>query len=207
MRNRRAVRAELGALAAVALLSGACAAPIRLGAGPTPSRITPAPAAVADAALREAPKVVTRYYKYAPTVSVLGWEAEEAAFGLRAIVRRDGSLVRDHEIYVSTYYFADIIGFMRADWQVDTSSVAAPVRLERTGYYRDSRACEGKMGCTPFSTLSARLPDDLLRRSREDIVLKVLQRDGTAEVITIGRDLIDAYLTRVNYVAASLSKM
>lgn len=141
--------------------------------------------------------VQVRYYAAAPTVSVVGWTRGDAGFGLRSSVRRDGSLVHEHRFYVSTYY----------DPAMGLYHIAAvpPVQLERLGRSRDVFACHYG-ACSPFVTFGWRMTDELLRAGRDSLVVQFHGRDGREMSIAVPRALIDAYLTIVDSVSASLRK-
>jgi len=143
------------------------------------------------------PTVELRYFPFSPTVSVVAWRAEDADFGLRTWVRRDGSLVRDHRLYVGTYF---------EPWVRSLYLAAAPPRqFEMTGVSRDTYACYfGK--CSPFETIGVRIPDEFLREIRDSVAVTLYGRDGRELTITIRRDLIDAYLTAVDSVTAEMRR-
>lgn len=135
-------------------------------------------------------------HRWSPTVSIVGWDADETEYGLRAVVRRDGTLVRDHRLYVSTYIVYGTREFSRA---------MTPTRsLLLTGLSRDPRPCQGGPICTPPETFGARLPDALLRANRDSVTVRFYGRSGRELVITLRRELIDAYLHAVDSVIAEL---
>jgi hypothetical protein len=141
--------------------------------------------------------VQVRFYKSAPTVSVVGWTNGDAGFGLRSSVRRDGSLVHDHRFYVSSYYDPAIRSYHIVS--------VPPVQLERLGTSRDVFACYyGK--CSPFVTLGWRLTDEMLRGARDSLVVQFHGRQGREMSIAVPGTLIAAYLTAVDSVTASLRK-
>jgi hypothetical protein len=181
--------AALGALMLAASFAGlvGCAPPIVLSA----------PSAATDVAADEPPIVQLRYFSFSPTVSVVAWPAEDAGYGLRASVRRDGSLVREHSLYVGTYFEPWVRGLYLA--------VAPPRQFRRQGVSRDNYACYfGK--CSPFETLGVRITDEYLRANRDSVAMSLYGRDGRALTITLRRDLIDAYLAAVDSVSAALRK-
>lgn len=111
--------AAYGGLVLVTSLVGfaGCAPSIVLDA----ASITPAPVDMAGAP-EEAPTVELRYFSFSPTGSVIAWSGETADYGLRSWVRRDGSLVRDHRLYVGTLYQPWVRGLRLA--AVDSVSAA-----------------------------------------------------------------------------------
>ncbi len=142
--------------------------------------------------------IEVRYYAHSPTVTIVGWDPTETAYGLRAWLRRDGSLIRAHRLYVSTYYTPARPAFTRA---------VTPSRpLELTGISRDVHWCVGGRPCSPPETFGAFIPDSLLRSNRDSIAVTFYNRRGRELLITLHRDLIDAYLGRLDSVVAVMRK-
>jgi len=142
--------------------------------------------------------IEVRYYAYSPTVTIVGWDPAETAYGLRAWLRRDGSLIRAHRLYVSSYYTPARPAFTRA---------VTPSRpLELTGISRDLHSCVGGKPCSPPETFGALIPDELLRSSRDSLAVTFYGRGTRELLITLHRDLIDAYLGRVDSVVAVMRK-
>ena len=204
--GRRAIvlTAAIGAIVA-------CAPPIALGPAPSRARVLPAPTETptrtADRASAVEPiTVVVRYYDFSPTVSVVAWDGEQAAYGLRAVVRRDGALVEDHQLYVSTYYFPDYRAFIRGNWHAFTRSMELSRPLRFAGVFHDIHQCEGVNACSPYETFNARIPDEFLRAGHDSLVVKVYGRNGREEILTLHRDVIDAYLERIASVSEALRK-
>jgi len=138
--------------------------------------------------------VEVRYYAHSPTVTIVGWAPTEVAYGLRAWLRRDGSLIRNHRLYVSTYYTPARPVFTRAE---------TPSRpLELTGIARDVTACVGGRPCSPPETFGAFIPDAVLRSNRDSLAVTFYDRAGRRLLITLHRDLIEAYLGRLDSVVA-----
>jgi hypothetical protein len=162
--------------------------------------------------------IQVREFPHSATVSVVVWNPEEPDYGLRATLRRDGSLVRDHRLYVSTYYFGyDAIGGQTSyarntnrpllnpqHWFVRTV-VPALDQLQSTGTIRDAEACHWG-SCSPFETFEVRVPDSLLRANRDSVAIKLYGRGDGEFVLAVRRDLIDPYLRTVDSVAAALRK-
>lgn len=193
-------------LAAALAGSVACAPPIHLNVAPSRSRVAGAPFAdkIDGITSADTPTVVVRYYSFSPTVAVVGWDAEDGMYGLRVAMRRDGSLIPDHQLFVSTYYFPDYRFFARANWDAFTQTMELARPLVYTGLSRDVHHCEGDNHCSAYETLSARIPDEFLRASRDSIVVKLHGRAGREEIITLHREMIDAYLKTVASVALEL---
>lgn len=146
----------------------------------------------------EQSRVDVRYYRYAPSVTVIAWSDDEAAFGLRGTVRRDGSLVRDHRLYVSTYFEPGVRAYTRA--------AIGPRKLQMAGVSRDRRPCWNYPACSPPESYAARIPDRLLRESRDSVAVMFYSLDGRHMVITVYRDVIDKYLATVDSVSAELQR-
>lgn len=170
-----------------------------LFAGCAPPIVLEAPPTLRDAADGvEPPTIELRYFSFSPTVSVVGWSAEDNWYGLRTAVRRDGSLVRDHRLYVNTYFEPWIRSLYRA--------VIAPRGLQMMGVSRDPYACYfGR--CSPFETLNVRVPDELLRANRDSVTVTLYGAGNRQLLVTLRRDLIDPYLASVDSVSAALRKL
>jgi hypothetical protein len=187
-------RATLGVLMLAASFAGfiGCAPPIVLDT----ASITP-PSTVTIGAADEPPTVELRYFPFSPTVSVVAWPAQDAGYGLRTSVRRDGSLVRGHRLYVGTYDEPWVRRLRVA--------VAPPKQFQMLGVSRDVYACYfGK--CSPFKTLEVLIPDEFLRATRDSVAVTLYGWDGRELTITARRDLIDAYLAAVDSVSAALRR-
>lgn len=186
-------RTLLGALISAASLAGfvACAPPLILRTASTP------PPTDTVGAAPERVTVEVRYFPFSPTVAVVAWAPAEAAYGLRAWIRRDGSLIRDHRLYVSTYYEPAVRAFPQA--------VVPSKPLLVTGISHDIYACYFGDSCSPPETFGARVPDEVLR-GRDSVAVKFYGRGGRELVVTIRRDLIDAYVAAVDSVSAALRR-
>lgn len=175
--------------ASLAAVEG-CAPPVVLEAA---SRVT------ADTTTEPEPPIIElRYFSFSPTVSVVGWSGENDWYGLRTTVRRDGSLVRDHRLYVNTYY---------KPWMRTLYLAAVPPRgLEMMGVSRDPYACYfGR--CSPFETLAVRIPDALLRANRDSVTVTFYGSSNREMTITVRRDLIEPYLASVDSVSSALRRL
>jgi hypothetical protein len=186
----------------------ACAPPIRLGPALSRASVVPASTGIVDRATSSEPiTVVARYYSFSPTVSIVAWDGEEAPYGLRAVVRRDGTLVaEEHQFYVSTYYFPDYRAFARGNWHAFTRSMELSRPLRFAGVFRDIHQCEGVSVCSPYETFNARIPDEFLRAGHDSLVVRLYSRNGREEIFTLHRDMIDAYLEKVASVSEALRK-
>ncbi len=168
----------------------ACAPPVELGA--------PSPPLAAPIAESEPPIIELRYFSFSPTVSVVGWSGDNDWYGLRTTVRRDGSLVRDHRLYVNTYYKPWVRSFYLA--------TIPPYGLEMMGVSRDTYACYfGR--CSPFETLAVRIPDELLRATRDSVTVTFYGTQNRKMDVTVRRELIEPYLASVDSVTAALRRL
>lgn len=195
-----AVRVDLRALlstAAVAVLVG-CAPPLNLRTASTQDVVVAQPTDTLGA-IPEPATVQVRYFSFSPVVSVVAWSPAEAGYGLRAWIRRDGSLIRDHRIYVSTYYEPAVRAYPHA--------AVPPRKLLMTGIAHDVYACYFGDSCSPFESYGARIPDDLLRASTDSIAVTFYgRRGGPGLTVTVRRELIEAYLEKVDSVSVELRR-
>lgn len=163
-----------------------------------------------DAADSAPPIVQVREYPRSPTVAVIAWDPDDNGFGLSTQMRRDGSLVSDHQLYISTYYngriaLTDSPILRRGNWNVAEAVVPAHQVLLSTGVRRDPYHCYWGP-CSPYELLGLRIRDEMLRSNRDSIAVKLYSRGDAPLVVTVRRDLIDAYLSTVDSVAAALRK-
>jgi hypothetical protein len=213
---------DVRALAFAAALAGVtgCAFPImgRMGSARTDVP-TPSAADLGPTDDVEPPVVEVREFPRSSIVSVVAWSPDQPDFGLNARLRRgDGSLIRDHRLYVSTYYIGNV---PVSDVRVYTKPVVLGPRarlhavvqtvtpvdqlLEATGITHDDRACYYDVHtCTPFETFDVRVPDEMLRANRDSVAIRLYGRGGTEMIVTLRRDLIDPYLAKVDSVSAAL---
>jgi hypothetical protein len=160
--------------------------------------------------------VQVRGYYRSSTVDIVAWAPDEPDYGLRASVRRDGELAMDHRFYVSSYYLG--VGFFyRTGSTLRLGEAFARRRfvemiapheqfLELTGISRDIHNCFGWPTCSPFQTRGARIPDSLLRQSRDSLAVRFYDSNGAELILTLRREVIDPYLAAVDSVTAALRK-
>lgn len=176
---------------------------------------------VLAAFIAEAPLVQVREFPHSSIVSVVAWSPDEAEIGLRArISRGQGSLISDHRLYVSTYWLgrgpvtdsrmyvspASVTVRSRLGGVVETVTPARQL-VKAAGIFRDDRACFYDVDtCTPFETFEVRVPDAMLRANRDSVAVRLYGRGGTETIVTVRRELIDAYLEKVDSVTAALNK-
>jgi len=177
-----------------------CALPM-LGGSPA----TPAVAlAVAGDTGAPPPVVQVRAFPKSSVVSVVAWDADDAAFGLRTSVTRTGELVSDdrfgdHRLYLTPLFVHEMGGFTHA-------AVTPGQLLLGTGWQRDEYACFYGKDCSPIVTLGVRVPDSLLRANRDSLVI-TFSRVGDPWMLTLRRELIAAYLKSVDSVVAETRRL
>jgi hypothetical protein len=170
----------------IAAAAGWAPAPVR-----APGAQAPAPA---DVAVPATPVVQLRSFPWSPDVYVVAWEAEDSGWGLRSTIRHDGSLVRDHTIYVSTLYHPGVSRVRKA--------VLDGNLLLMQGVGRDRLACWDDV-CTPSSYFVARIREDRLRASRDDLSVYFLGDEDRQFTLHIAPEVVDAYLQAVDSVRAA----
>ncbi|MGV3707224.1 MAG: hypothetical protein ACO1Q7_00150 [Gemmatimonas sp.] len=148
------------------------------------------------------PTVVVRDYWNSYSTAVVSWDKNEDYQGLRAAVLRDGSVAYDHVIYLSTFSIANPRAFYKAKWFAFVDAEVGGNQLLVQGVAADQFNCQGKKGCTPYLTYRARVPDSLLRNSRDSLVVKVVAYDGYETDIAIRGDLIASHLAKVDSISA-----
>ena len=188
-------RTAIGALMFATSLAGmiGCAPPILLSATIASHVVAPA----TDDTIGQVPATIElRYFRFSPTVSVVGWTDEDTGYGLRGTVRRDGSLVRDHRLFVSTWYVPDVRAFPHA--------VVPSGPLKMIGVSRDTYHCYFGDKCSPYETFGARIPDKILRANRDSVAVTFYSSGGRKLIVTVQRNLIDAYLAAVDSVSTAL---
>lgn len=158
--------------------------------------------------------VQVRYFSHSPTVTVVAWRTHDPRYGLRTQLRTDGSLLREHVVYLSASYHAGMPQSLRA------TIPSGPLRTHKG--YRDADAC--RFGaCSPEVTVGALLPDQVLRSTSE--ALPVTFYDGAAVrrgpsrlappdwpggprdiTLVIDRGLVAAFLAAVDSVGGELRR-
>lgn len=150
------------------------------------------------------PVIQVRDVPNAPNIVIVGWDAEDANYGLRTRLRRDGShqgdgRVGEHRLFLSSVFVETNGGFAHA--------VAHNGKLLRTlGSARDWDACRFGNACSPGQIVGLGVADELLRENRDSLVVTLRPRTGRRWTIRLDRSLIDAYLGAMDSVSASLKK-
>ncbi len=198
------LRPRLLLLALMAL--GACA-----------PRATRSPAALPDVAGRpvdddeltpddSVPTVVVRTFRGSPYVNVLAWAGDDARYGLRSSIREDGSVSRGfHSIFLSASVLRQMMMRSGGDWSVFPVGSEQGRVFAVAGWFRDVHSCEGNAGCTPFEVVTARVEDELLRRSAgSGLEVRVQGRTANVRtVMTLSSAVVTAYLAKFDSVAAA----
>jgi hypothetical protein len=164
--------------------------------------ILSAAALVASFAATATPVIQVRDIEKAPTVAIVGWDAAQAEFGLRTRLRRDGSHLGDgragdHRLYLSSS-LVDAKGAI-------AHATAHNGKLLRYSSVpvRDIDAC--RFGsCSPNQTVGLAVSDELLRENRDSLVVTLRPKTGRNWTIRLDKRLIDAYLSTIDSVGASL---
>lgn len=169
------------------------------------------PPSKGDAALEAGtPVVVVRNYPNSPVATVVAWTEEEPWQGLRADVRRDGTLVPFHRLFVSTFAFSDHRNFAGADWRAFARSMKESQPLAFESLTKDVFNCDGGKGCSPYEAFRVRIPDDFLRGSKESVqdsmMVKIFARNGEQSSVTLGRPLLTRYLAALDSVLAARAR-
>jgi hypothetical protein len=186
-------------LSTLAVLAG-CTMPFR-GSPESESRVAHA---VTESVKAPATIIQVRTYWGAPTITVVAWDEEDEYFGLRSTVTRTGELVGgnrrgDHQLYMSAMYGDNLGGFTKA------AIMPQERKLASGGGGRDLYACFYGRSCSPTVTRSLSIPDSILRANRDSLVVTFFPREYEPWTITLHRELIDAYLHKVDSVV-SLSR-
>jgi hypothetical protein len=186
-------------------LAGVTACSLPMMGGGSPSATAAVQPESADVGEVAPPIVQVRSYWGAALVSVVAWDAEDAAFGLRTSVSRTGNLVGglrfgDHVLYMTPFLARDMGGFRYA------AIMPAGQILLGTGWRSDPYSCFYGRHCSPMTTVGVRVPDSLLRANRDSLVVTFFPRAFDQWTITLRRELIAAYLTRVDSVVAEMRK-
>ena len=203
-------------LAATLVVSFGCASRAARATPEIGSVVTTRPAAGStdSTPAAETPIVQVRSFPHSATVTVVAWSPDEADFGLRASLTRDGTLIRDHQLYVSTdYENVSLSPYISAVYSragarrnfVETTAPGERVLLA-DAVFRDIDACSGWPKCSPLMVRTVRVPDDLLRANRDSLAVRFYGRAGSELIIAIHRDLIDSYLQNFDSVRAALRK-
>jgi hypothetical protein len=202
---------ELARRVAATLVVVAALGPAGCAAGPaaSPSNVAAPPPggepAHAGGVESTAPPIhQVRDYPGASIVTVVAWSPGEPWFGLRGHVNRSGELVGahrigDHRLFVATTDANELGGFTRA------SIVPVPPGpvLLHTGPATDPEACNRTAVCAPSSIYTIQIPDALLRARRDSLVVTFTGGRYAEWRVSLGRDLVDAYLRVVDSVAVA----
>lgn len=160
---------------------------------------------VATAVEDAAPIVQVRDFWQSAVVTVVAWDADDPAFGLRTSVTRTGKLVGglragDHRLYMTPYLVRDMGGFAHA--AVD----AKKGELLSAGWQRDDYACFYGKTCSPMNTVGIRIPDSMLRENREGLEVTFYPREQDPWSLYLRQQLISAYLTKVDSVVKEMKR-
>ena len=158
--------------------------------------------AASDPDAVQQPVVQVREFWRSSVIAVVAWDVDDAAVGLRSSVSRTGELVGglrlgDHRLYMTPLYARDMGGFKYA-------SVTLGELLLGAGAHRDLYSCYYGKDCSPMVTVGVGIPDSLLRANRDSLVVTFFPAVRKPWTLTLRRELIAAYLQKVDSVAAAL---
>jgi hypothetical protein len=163
-------------------------------------------AAGADTASTQPIVQVRDDFQRSSVVSVVAWDRENADFGLRTAVSRNGTLLGgdrfgDHSMYMTPTLVRTMGGFAHAE-------IVRGQLLRSTGTALDRTPCAGSpMRCSPSIANSIRLPDSLLRvarDSRDSVIVTFYPTLGEPWTLALRPELVTAYLHKVDSVVARM---
>ncbi len=191
----------------VGALTG-CALPMH-GAGSTTAVPEEFESANNPDAVVDLPVVQVRTYWRAASVTIVAWDPEDGAFGLRTTVNRNGTLTGgvkfgDHSLYMTPLLVQDMGGFKHA---AAVHANAEAQILLATGARRDDYSCFYGKYCSPMVSLGVRVPDSLLRANQDQLVVTFYPAVMQPWTLTIRRQLIDAYLAKVDSVVTDMKRV
>lgn len=178
------------ALVVTAVAATGCALPFVGGGSPD------------DTPADDTPVVQIRDFPRSAHVSVLVWSPAEAQVGLRADVRRDGTIagsyrLGDHTLYLGTTLVRVMGGFMRASIPPD------PLVLWTSGR-RDNLACNRTTDrCAPVQTVRLGVPDSLLRANRDSLTVRFASDWARDWTVVVPGEVVTTYLRVVDSVSAA----
>ncbi len=143
-----------------------------------------------------APKVMVKDVSTAPIIEIIAWNAADPNYGLRSWVRRGGKPDRYHRFWVNKD---------RIPSASDINTAQSLNRSLPTTIINDTQNCYNNV-CMPNSTIGARFLDDLLRSSKEDLLVTFFTTGGSNYPITLKRPVVELYLATVDSVIAAQKK-
>lgn len=163
-----------------------------------------ASAAIGALATFATPIVQVRDLSNAPSIAVVAWDAENADYGLRTRLRRDGShlgegRLGEHRLYISSTSVSAQGAFAHA-------TTHKGKLLRSTASQRDMDACRFDNVCSPTTTVGLGISDEMLRENRDSLVVTLRPQTGRSWTIRIDGSVIGAYLATIDSVSASLRK-
>lgn len=142
------------------------------------------------------PMVQVKDIPTAPLIEVIAWNATEPNYGLRSWVRRGGKPDRYHRFWVNK----DLIPSAN-----EINSAQSLNRTLPTTTINDTQNCYNGV-CMPNSTIGARFLDDLLRSSKEDLLVTFFTTGGSNYPITVRKAVVERYLVTMDSVIAAQKK-
>lgn len=161
-------------------------------------------AALAAISAPPVPIVQVRDLPNAPSLDIVAWESGEAQFGLRTRLRRDGSHLGEGRVGEHRFFLSSV--FVDANGGFNIATAHNGKVLRKTANARDVDACRFGNVCSPSQTAGLGISDELLRENRDSFVVTFRPKTGRNWSVRLERRLIDAYLTTMDSVSASLRK-
>jgi hypothetical protein len=171
-------------------------------------------------ATSSSPIVQVRDIANGPTIAIVGWDANQAEFGLRTRLRRDGShqgeaRAGEHRLFISTSYVEANGGFLHAvahngKLLRSTANTRTMDNLPQAkildGFtvFRDEHACQFGNVCSPVRTVGIGVSDEFLRENRDSLVVTLRPKTGRKWEVRLDKALIDGYLATMDSVSADL---
>ena len=149
-----------------------------------------------------APIVQIRAPAHANLATVVAWDRDEPAFGLRASINQAGDIVGDdrlgnHRLFLAPYVAEPMGGFVYA------TILPAGQYLQRTGTYRDVYACFYTKPCSAPLAIGVSVPDSLLRTAEDTLIVTFVPRLGEPWTLAFRHELLAAYLHSVDSIVAA----
>jgi hypothetical protein len=199
---------RLGVRLVIASTAAACALPHLRGDPVHEQRYARAGTASSDSTRDSSLIVQLREFDRSAAVTVLAWDADDASYGVRATVSRNGGTLvgqprsGNHELYLDPVMVQHMGGFRLAGVLPGPPLVPAPPM-------RDVYSCSYGSHCSPMTALGVWIPDSVLRAHQDrgdSLVVTFTPALGRDWEVTLSGDLIGRYLHAVDSVSASLAR-
>lgn len=171
-------------------------------------------------ATSSSPIVQVRDIANGPTVAIVGWDANQAEFGLRTRLRRDGSHLGEgrageHRLFINTTFVESNGGFQHAVAHTGKllrstanarkmDNLPTAKILDDFTIFQDEDACRFDNVCSPRKTVGIGVSDEFLRENRDSLVVTLRPKTGRKWEVRFDKALIDAYLGTIDSTSAAL---